>query len=345
MFSIAKSVGVPNVWANLIQRVDNSNGFECVNIEYPHATDYFVRKGLNLKTVLNRRGFPQIVRYINPIINDNNPFIFHSSSYRVCNNPNAINITTVHDFIYEKFSRGIRVVVHSWQKFNAIRKSDFVACISENTRNDLLHYLPDVNPEKVKVIYNGVSDKYRPIKNKNDDKSKDYILFVSGRSASKRFDLALEAVVRTGMKLVMVGKPLSKEEIILLDDKIGRDRYKQFSGISDEELNILYNNAYCLLYPSMYEGFGIPVIEAQNAGCPVIAYNSSSIEEIIGETPLLMKEPTIDEIMRGIHLLKNKDERKAIIDQGLLNAHRFSWNKMAKEYMELYNFAYDKRMH
>ena len=139
----------------------------------------------------------------------------------------------------------------------------------------------------------------------------------------------------------MVGSPLSKDESELLDKRLGRDNYLCFSNIDDKNFNELYNSAFCLVYPSMYEGFGIPVIEAQRAGCPVIAYNGSSIPEVIGDTPLLLSNPSSYEIISKLRMLDNNDVRNKIIKDGFLNAQRFSWDTMANEYMDIYRNAYN----
>ena len=99
---------------------------------------------------------------------------------------------------------------------------------------------------------------------------------------------------------------------------------------------IIYNNAFCLLYPSKYEGFGIPILEAQQAGCPVIAYNSSSIPEIIGDTTLVFNDLEIDSILELFIIINNVDKRILIIQAGIKNASRFSWDKMAKNVTGLY---------
>ena len=108
------------------------------------------------------------------------------------------------------------------------------------------------------------------------------------------------------------------------------------SHVPDEQLNLFYNNAAALVYPSSYEGFGIPVLEAQRAGCPVIAYNGSSIPEVIGETPLLMQTLTDDEMVNKLKLLSNKQLMAEVRANGLENTHRFSWQRMGDEYMKIY---------
>ena len=109
--------------------------------------------------------------------------------------------------------------------------------------------------------------------------------------------------------------------------------------VSDYELNNLYNGAYAFVYPSSYEGFGIPILEAQRAGCPVIAYNASSIPEVIGDTPLLMNNLTTDELLGKLSLLKDINKRQDIIQKGYINAMKFSWDKSFEKLMEVYNEA------
>ena len=140
--------------------------------------------------------------------------------------------------------------------------------------------------------------------------------------------------------MVIAGNKLSEDERIELEQHISDSRYVSLGYTEDERLNELYNNAAALVYPSSYEGFGIPVLEAQQAGCPVIALNTSSIPEVISKTPencpLLMKEGTEKELLDKILLLSDKDLMNQVVAEGLENAKRFSWDKMYREYTELY---------
>ena len=148
----------------------------------------------------------------------------------------------------------------------------------------------------------------------------------------------MDGVAQCDMNLVVVGPELNKKEQKLIAKK--QCRCMQIGYLPVEQLNMLYNTAYALAYPSSYEGFGLPVIEAQKAGCPVIAASCSSIPEIYGNfTPLLMKEPSTEEFVKKVHMLQDSDLRNKVIEQGLRNANRFSWRKTAIETMKVYRKA------
>ena len=117
------------------------------------------------------------------------------------------------------------------------------------------------------------------------------------------------------------------------------------SYIDNEELNYLYNGAFALIYPSKYEGFGIPILEAQKAGCPVLAYCSSSIPEVMGDSSYMLKTHELNEAIYYLDLLRNPEIRNVCIDKGLLNAKRFNWDKMYNELLALYQEAWEKNIH
>lgn len=341
-FSLQKMGGLSMVWEALIHALVKSDlRYKC--LEYPGAWNNKVRKTMETYVVEEIKPLSmRVERYLNPHVDNDAPFIFHSSHYRITNNPRALNITTVHDFTYELFGRGVAQKVHSWQKFNAIRKADAIVSISENTKRDILHFLPDVNPNKIRVIYNGVSNDYKPIANGKYKDLGNYVIFVGSRQLYKNFHFVVDSIKDREFSLAIVGGSLSEDEMNLLDSRLGKERYKYMGYLSNQDLNELYNACFCLAYPSTYEGFGIPVIEAQRAGCPVIAYNSSSIPEIIGETPLLLKEINTQEFQNKLNMIKDSTIRKSIIDAGFENSRRFSWDKMGDEYITLYKELLNK---
>ena len=253
-------------------------------------------------------------RYRVPAWTPTQPTLFHSSYFRICPHPLATNITTVHDLTYHYYRKGMAKAVHLWEEQRALRHSKAVICVSENTKRDLLNCYPWLDEEQIKVVYNGVGDEFFPIPSVE---KKGYLLYVGNRAVEyKRYDVAQEVARLTGLELITA------------------------SNVSREQLNIMYNEALCLLYPSDYEGFGIPILEAQKAGCPVIAQNTSSVPEVIGAAGLMVNHNTaarvaadMAEIVR--HLLSQPTQ--GIIAAGLENAKRFSWDKTYKQMKQIYS--------
>lgn len=354
IFYLQKSGGISVVWYELISRLMREGYFQLMFLEYktpPQNIFYDELKLANKLKIFRSLFYLKLQRFL-PIKlrRMDAPFIFHSSYYRYSTNSSAINITTVHDFTYEYYSKGLPKWLHCWQKYKAIRHSDYIICISENTKKDLLKFLPDIDERKISVIYNGVSDDYFPLTDctlsdlpfpKNE-----YLLFVGTRSGYKNFKFAIETLKDIKSKmLVIVGSPLTRKEIKELDLKVGSNRYVCAGRVSNTQLNILYNNAYALLYPSYYEGFGIPILEAQKAACPVIAYNSSSIAEVMGDSPLKLNELTVNNIKRCFQLLDDENIRNEIIAIGLENVRKYTWDKMYDQVKELYHNALNKSKH
>lgn len=340
VFSLQRAGGISVVWQELLSRFIKEGKDELSFIEHPADMENVFRQKLDLKSgtiiQVNPRWFT-VERYHNPRIRSNEPFVFHSSYFRTCPSKNAVNVTTVHDFTYDYFYKGKRrgAFLHLWQRNRAIRNADAVVCISENTKRDLLNFLPDVDENKVHVIYNGVSEDYHVIERK-DASLKDYLLFVGERVAYKNGRWFAEAIKETNYKVLFCGKTMTDEEKLFYDSTLGVGRYEVMSGLSNEELNRVYNSVRCLVYPSSYEGFGIPILEAQRAGCPVIALNASSIPEVIGKTPLLMQKLSKEALLEKLALLDDDEMRQQVVGAGLENAKKFSWNAAYEQYRTLY---------
>jgi mannosyltransferase len=262
------------------------------------------------------------------------PHLFHSSYFRVpVKTRQTSTVTTVHDFIHDIYFSGPRAWLHNMMKRKAIQQSDLIITVSEHTRNDLLRFYPEVEPARVKVVYNGVSDNYRRLENPMRI-AKPFFLYVGIRDAYKNFDFAVKiAADQPDYDLFVVGPALSAQEIALLEKKV-KGGYKVFTGIDESLLNELYNSAYCLLYPSEYEGFGIPLLEAMRAGCPFIALNRSAIPEVAGKAGLLLDAADLDEARQAINRIGQN--RRALVDAGLQQAGKFSWTSCYKQTYQLY---------
>jgi mannosyltransferase len=211
--------------------------------------------------------------------------------------------------------------------------------------------LPNVDPKKIRVIYNGVDEAYRQLKPEEvltitlpfEDYS--YAIYVGDRkSLYKNFNMAITACKLAKMPLLITGGgQLTEKEENDLSSKLGKNNYKALLNVSEEHLNYYYNKAYCLLYPSFYEGFGMPVVEAQKAGCPVIATNASSLPEVIGNEYLAITDPSPQKLVDKIKELSfTRGLRNEIIEQGLIKSQQFDWQKTYHQTIEFYKELYDK---
>lgn len=343
IFSLQKAGGISVYWYELSKRLvsNETNFFEIKN------KNIF---SINLNIRKQKENFlpVSLLRYLPFTRSLPKDSVFHSSYYRVSLQKSVANITTVHDFTYEYYSSGLKREVHSWQKNFAVRRSAGIICVSENTKRDLIKFVPDVDPSRIKVIYNGVSENFFSVdkfdSNFNFDELLDrkFILFVGDRSPYKNFDKALGVVKQfPELSLVIVGgKAFSTDEEDMLADLKGR--YYRFTGVSGEALNWLYNHAFCLLYPSSYEGFGIPVVEAMKAGCPVISTNLSSIPEVAGDAALLVDQPTVELLCEKVKMLQDRNFRQSLKEKGFVQASKFSWDKCFEETYAFYQEVWER---
>lgn len=353
IFSLQKYGGISAVWSEHLKQVLVDKDLRSHFLEFSNKNIFRDKLVISKDLILFNpySHFPiGLQRFLNPNYLKQKG-IFHSSYYRITNNPNIANITTLHDFTYERFRKGIVKLVHHYQKDIAIKSSKRIICVSHSTKEELFKFYPKINPDHVKVIYNGVNSIYQPLTNKDesnlriliDFSSKEFVLFIGNRKNKyKNFEIAVNACRIANLPLVIVGGGLLNSiENSYLIDKLGLTRYKSLQEVSNDQLNLLYNHAFCLLYPSVSEGFGIPIIEAQRTGCPVISTNCSSIPEVAGKGAILLNDITDHQIADMLNLIK-RDSNVVfkLREEGFKNSARFSWDKCYQQTKLVYQEVY-----
>jgi len=249
-------------------------------------------------------------------------------------------VVTIHDMIHEIFtplSDECRI------KRRAVERADRVICVSENTRKDLINLLR-INPEKVSVVHHGHNDFGLPVSNSSVRLpiERPYILFVGRRGGYKNFERLIEAfscdenLKRDYGILCFGGGPFSKDEIDSIR-KLGlsQKHVAQMSG-PDKLLAIAYQSAMALVYPSLYEGFGLPPLEAMSASCPVICSSAACLPEIVGDAALLFDPNDSDSLIHALERIRLEGIRRDLINRGHERRRKFAWSQSFAEHAKLY---------
>jgi glycosyltransferase involved in cell wall biosynthesis len=342
IFSLQRAGGISAYWGELCQRLHDCT--ESFFIEDQGAELNVFRKEFHLphRRVLRTGVLPVgLKRYMPDVRILPEGSIFHTSYYRPHFQPRVANVVTVYDFIYEFYRRGLPKLVHRIQKWFAIKRADGIICISASTFNDLKRLYPKLTYKRSVVIPLAASDNYRVMQESHADgvdlpERERIILFVGDRMLYKNFRLAVQTVSRLpAYRLWVVGKALSDGEARYTRFHLGH-RWDLFENIESDQLNSLFNRAFCLLYPSEYEGFGIPILEAMQAGCPVVTTGRSSLEEVVGSAALIAPDKTAEAFSRSIRQLEDECRRQKIISAGVGQARKFSWDRCADETLKFY---------
>lgn len=255
--------------------------------------------------------------------------IFHSSDWTQPPSK-AKKVTTYHDVVpikYPQWSHPKIVAVHKRRLWLVEKEVDMVICVSKSTMEDLLT-VSRIPKERIVVIYEAASEEFKPKPEKEIEKFRkkynlpvEFILATAGIGERRNLKRAREA--SKDYNLIVAG-----EDILLL---------------SYEELSLLYNAAKVLLYPSLYEGFGLPILEAMSCGTPVITSNLSSMPEVGGEAAVYVDPLDTDDIRNNLkNVMKDRKLRDELIKKGFEQARKFSWKKTANETAQVYRRLVEK---
>lgn len=252
-------------------------------------------------------------------------------------------VVTVYDMIHEKFG-GDKPTIDG--KRRMLHAADSIIAISESTKNDVLELYPDIDPAKISVIYLGSSMPELQSVGKNPI-GRSYVLFVGNRGWYKnftRFAEAMRPILETHPELCVFCAGGGK----LTDDELGtakslNSRFIQ-ANLNDEELRQAYANAECFVFPSQYEGFGIPVLEAFACNCPLVCSNSSSLPEVAGNSAEYFDPLNTEEMTAKIlRVIDDEDLREKLRASGRERLQLFNWDKTAEETLKCYQSTIERR--
>jgi len=299
----------------------------------------------------NFKGKSRLFRYYSKIFNYKQPELtikyleksnfdmFHPTYYE----PYFLNylkgklfVLTVYDMIHEVYNKvyidDIKTITNKKRLILAANK---IIAISESTRNDIIKYFPEVE-NKITVVYLGSSFKQL----ENNITKENYILFTGIREGYKNFNALLQAVapllIKYDFNLICTGHPFNDEEKILINNLQIKDKISCIFA-SENQLIELYSKATAFVFPSLYEGFGIPILEAFASNCPAILSNTSSFPEVGGNAAVYFDPNNIEDMRTQIErVITSKTLQNELIKKGKERVKQFSWEKCAKETMEVY---------
>ena len=322
-----------NNYLKLIKIKKNKFG---VKIPYSEKINNFNK----IKKTLN-----QINDYLNKfMIKKYNPDVYHSTYYDKSSLFHSSKmVITVHDLIHELFRNDYGFSKNYFPKEYILKQASHIICVSENTKKDLIN-IYNVNPNRISVTH--LATDFPTLDNKEDYKNiigSKYFLFVGTRWKYKNFPNLLRAIsinknLQKNFKLVLFGGgPLKKEEVTLISElKLKIENIIYING-DENLLKSLYAHAEFLIYPSKYEGFGIPILESFSQNCPVLCSNTSSLPEVADDAALYFNPDEPEEISFTMdRFIDSSSSRNMLVKKGSERLKKFSWNKCAEQTLNIY---------
>ena len=309
------------------------------------------REGWEYKIIGPRKMWTQFALPLSLLLDKNRPDVFFSPSHyapRFSVVPTAISIMDL-SYIHfpQLFTKHDLYQLTNWTKYSA-KQAKKIFTISNFSRDDIIKTYKK-RPSDVVTTYLGIKETEN-LKHKTENMDElnkkfgitaPYILFVGTIQPRKNIAKLIEAVSllkNKEIQLVVVGKKgWLWEEILAAPEKFKvQNRIKFLDFVGNEDLPSLYKNAQCFVLPSLYEGFGLPVLEAMKFGCPVVISNVSSLPEVGGDAAIYFDPLSVDDIVEKLTLVIN-DERLRIkmVEKGYNQVKKFSWEKTAKETLKV----------
>lgn len=262
---------------------------------------------------------------------------------------------TIHDLAFKYFPKDFEkkdfYKIDSFSDY-AIRHSDKIIAISESTKKDILKFYPEIKAEKIRVIYHGFDKEiFAKIRNQEEEqvlKNKlgikgDYILYTGAIQPRKNLLILIEAFESLKKSGAFTGQLILAGEKAWLSEKIVQKAknspfhqdIKLLGKVSFADLGVLYRGASVFAFPSLYEGFGLPILEAFASRIPVVCAKNSSLPEVAGDAALYFENNNPADLAQKIQqVLENPELKNSLIQKGLTQLQKFSWEKCAKETLE-----------
>jgi glycosyltransferase involved in cell wall biosynthesis len=357
IFGLQQYGGISRYFFELARRVGKYEGFSASILAPLHINRYLEEGGLHVKGI-RIPAIPKTRRFISianqcvssGLVRAAKPDLIHETYFqrKARSNQRCPVVVTVYDMIHEKFRSEFSHDSTSDAKRAAVARADRVICISENTRADLIN-LFGADPGKIKTIHLGFSLTRQADPATLPSYPRPYLLYVGQRSGYKNFRALLSAYAEASRinkdfdLIAFGGEPFSQEEKKAVSNaRLDPNRVRRLVG-DDSMLGHLYRNAAALVYPSLYEGFGIPPLEAMSFGCPVICSNTSSIPEVVGDGGLYFNPATVESLIEAMERLLNSEElRLQLIARGTRRVANFSYDRCASETVAVYRDAVGK---
>jgi glycosyltransferase involved in cell wall biosynthesis len=345
--------GISRYFCELAKCVAQASGFDSRVVAPLHRNQHLLdSKDLNRGVLFNPAGrvAGKLMRMANQLISpwqlrDYAPDILHETYYLESNRigVDCPRVVTVFDMINErlepetsdrdKLTRAKRA---------SVARADSVICISEHTRRDLIDLL-GVPEAKTHVVHLGFTLTAVPAADCQAETRRPFLLHVGKRDGYKNFDTLLAAFassarLRSNFSLLAFGGGgfSEKEHLRIAELGLKSGEVVQTGG-QDDVLSALYRDARCFIYPSMYEGFGIPPLEAMSFGCPVVSGNTSSIPEVVGDAAITVDPTDVDAMREAIERAAfDEDVRRDLVSRGATRIRQFSWVNCAEETMKIY---------
>lgn len=291
------------------------------------------------------------------IIQKNNISLYHGLHYSMPINKKSKVVTTIHDTTFYQFPQKHILVKRMYFRFftkYSSNHSDHIIAVSENTKNDLIN-LFKIEPMKITTTHLGVDHKFQPlwfsekfheVKEKYDLPEK-FILFVGLIEPRKNLTSLIRAYSQlsicdgsiTNIHLVIAGRwGWESKNLLKLIGDLNLSNQIHFPGYIDQnDMPILFNLASVFVYPSFYEGFGLPVLEAMSCGTPVITSNISSMPEFVGKGGILINPNEIDDIVNAMQkIITNENLKNELRVNAIAQAKKFTWKATAQKTLEVY---------